>query len=88
MCGYGIRYRHGLFRQKIADGWQAEFPRPGSSTATPGEFDRRGRPTKCFGGLVEFHEANGSEERFVWKPAEKVIATAYDTPIVGWRATA
>src|SRR5690606_22268447 len=25
-------------------------------------------------------------QRFVWKPAERVIATAYDTPGVGWRA--
>ncbi|MER2509300.1 glycogen/starch/alpha-glucan phosphorylase [Amaricoccus sp.] len=85
--GYGIRYRHGLFRQKIADGWQAEFPETWLEHGNPWEFDRREAAYEVgFGGLVEFHEANGSEERFVWKPAEKVIATAYDTPIVGWRA--
>ena len=85
--GYGIRYRHGLFRQKIVDGWQAELPETWLEHGNPWEFDRREAAYEIgFGGLVEFHEANGSEERFVWKPAEKVIATAYDTPIVGWRA--
>ncbi|PZQ49295.1 MAG: glycogen phosphorylase [Rhodovulum sulfidophilum] len=85
--GYGIRYRHGLFRQKIVDGFQAELPETWLEHGNPWEFDRREAAYEIgFGGLVEFHEANGSEEKFVWKPGERVIATAYDTPIVGWRA--
>ena len=31
------------------------------------------------------HDANGGAERYVWKPAERVLAVAFDTPIVGWR---
>lgn len=85
--GYGIRYRHGLFRQEIVDGNQVELPETWLEHGNPWEFDRREAAYDVgFGGSVEYHEPNGASERFVWKPAERVIATAYDTPIVGWRA--
>ncbi|MFQ8430354.1 glycogen/starch/alpha-glucan phosphorylase [Amaricoccus sp. W119] len=85
--GYGIRYRHGLFRQKISDGYQVELPETWLEHGNPWEFDRREAAYEIgFGGRVEFHEASGAEEKFVWVPQERVIATAYDTPIVGWRA--
>ncbi len=85
--GYGIRYRHGLFRQEILDGNQVELPEIWLEHGNPWEFDRREAAYDiCFGGRVEYHEPNGASERFVWIPAEKVKATAYDTPIVGWRA--
>ncbi|MBP7241192.1 MAG: glycogen/starch/alpha-glucan phosphorylase [Amaricoccus sp.] len=84
--GYGIRYRHGLFRQEIVDGFQAELPETWLEHGNPWEFDRRESAYEVgFGGFVEYLEANGSEAHFVWKPSERVIATAYDTPIVGWR---
>ena len=38
--GYGIRYRHGLFRQEILDGWQAEMP----ETWLPSTISWRKRP--------------------------------------------
>ncbi len=85
--GYGIRYRHGLFRQEILDGWQAEMPETWLEHGNPWEFDRREAAYDIgFGGRVEYHEPNGTEERYLWVPAEKVKATAYDTPVVGWRA--
>jgi glycogen phosphorylase len=85
--GYGIRYRHGLFRQEIIDGWQAEMPETWLEHGNPWEFDRREAAYDIgFGGRVEYHEPNGASERYIWHPAEKVKATAYDTPIVGWRA--
>ena len=85
--GYGIRYRHGLFRQEIIDGNQVELPETWLEHGNPWEFDRRESAYEVgFGGLVEYHEANGAQARFVWKPAERVIATGVDTPIVGWRA--
>ncbi len=39
--GYGIRYRHGLFRQEIVDGRQAELPETWLEHGNPWEFDRR-----------------------------------------------
>jgi len=86
--GYGIRYRHGLFRQEIVDGNQVELPETWLEHGNPWEFDRRESAYEVgFGGFVEYHDANGEGERYVWMPAERVIATAYDTPIVGWRGT-
>jgi starch phosphorylase len=85
--GYGIRYRHGLFRQEIMDGNQVELPETWLEHGNPWEFDRREAAYDvCFGGSVEYHDPNGTAERFIWHPAERVKATAYDTPIVGWRA--
>ncbi len=85
--GYGIRYRHGLFRQEIVEGNQIELPETWLEHGNPWEFDRLEAAYDVgFGGRVEYHEPNGKEERYVWVPAEKVKATAYDTPIVGWRA--
>ena len=87
--GYGIRYRHGLFRQRIKDGWQLEYPETWLEHGNPWEFDRRESAYEIgFGGRVEYEEAGAGEGpgRYRWHPAEQVIATAYDTPIVGWRA--
>jgi glycogen phosphorylase len=87
--GYGIRYRHGLFRQEIVDGNQIELPETWLEHGNPWEFDR----LECqyeigFGGRVHYHESESddAEPRYAWAAAERVIATAYDTPIVGWRA--
>ena len=85
--GYGIRYVHGLFRQQIADGWQVELPETWLAHGNPWEFERRESAYEVgFGGIVESVLAADGEARYVWKPAERVIAVAYDTPIVGWRA--
>ncbi|MEZ5811353.1 MAG: glycogen/starch/alpha-glucan phosphorylase [Rhizobiaceae bacterium] len=84
--GYGIRYQHGLFRQEIADGWQVELPENWLEHGNPWEFERRESSYEIgFGGAVEQEAGKEGEPVFRWKPAERVIATAYDTPIVGWR---
>ncbi|MET3777932.1 glycogen/starch/alpha-glucan phosphorylase [Rhizobium alvei] len=84
--GYGIRYVHGLFRQQIADGWQVELPETWLAHGNPWEFERRESAYEVgFGGTVESALAPDGDARYVWKPAERVIAVAYDTPIVGWR---
>ncbi len=90
--GYGIRYVHGLFRQQMAEGWQVELPETWLAHGNPWEFERRESAYEVgFGGIVEAVPGTGDNPRqdnprFVWKPAERVIAVAYDTPIVGWRA--
>jgi len=86
--GYGIRYQNGMFRQEIHDGWQVELPETWLAHGNPWEFERREASYEVgFGGLVEPAKADGSgEDSRVWKPQDRVIATPYDTPVVGWRA--
>src|SRR5258706_7155745 len=81
-CGYGIRYVNGMFRQRIKDGWQMEYPETWLAHGNPWEFERRENAY-----LVGFGcEVIGSENGHVhWRPAEAVRAEAVDTPVVGWR---
>ncbi|MEQ1950793.1 glycogen/starch/alpha-glucan phosphorylase [Mesorhizobium sp. CN2-181] len=85
--GYGIRYVNGMFRQEIHDGWQVELPETWLDHGNPWEFERRERAFEIgFGGTVEsITDKTGRLERHVWKPQERVLAVAYDTPVVGWR---
>ncbi|MDK9697480.1 MAG: glycogen/starch/alpha-glucan phosphorylase [Siculibacillus sp.] len=84
--GYGIRYDHGLFRQRIKDGWQLEYPEDWLANGNPWEF---ARPEVAypigFGGWVEAMSNRDGTTHHEWRPAETVMAVAYDTPIVGWR---
>ena len=85
--GYGIRYVHGLFRQEIHDGWQVELPETWLEHGNPWEFERReGAYEIGFGGTVSsVTSQDGHLERHVWKPMERFLAVAFDTPVVGWR---
>lgn len=84
--GYGIRYVHGLFRQQLADGWQVELPESWLAHGNPWEFERRESAYEIgYGGTVDVANDAEGEPRYVWKPAERVIAAAFDTPVVGWR---
>ncbi|AJD42803.1 glycogen phosphorylase [Rhizobium gallicum bv. gallicum R602sp] len=84
--GYGIRYVHGLFRQQLADGWQVELPESWLAHGNPWEFERRESAYEIgYGGTVDVANNAEGEPRYVWKPAERVIAAAFDTPVVGWR---
>jgi len=79
--GYGIRYEHGLFRQRFELGQQVETPEDWLIQRHPFEFERpEASYTVRFKG--ELHEREG---RTVWEPAETVIATAYDMPVIGWQ---
>ncbi|MBX3581244.1 MAG: glycogen/starch/alpha-glucan phosphorylase [Rhizobiaceae bacterium] len=85
--GYGIRYANGMFRQEISDGWQVELPETWLDHGNPWEFERRERSFEVgYGGHVEsVTSKDGRLEHHVWKPVERVLAVAYDTPVVGWR---
>jgi len=85
--GYGIRYQNGMFRQEIADGWQVELPETWLAHGNPWEFERREASYEVgFGGSVEpLPDDGGGGIACVWKPAERVMAVAHDTPVVGWR---
>ncbi len=84
--GYGIRYDHGLFKQSVVDGAQVETPEDWLSFRNPWEFQRREILHEIgFGGQVSSEAGWDGAERHAWLPAEKVLAVAYDTPVVGWR---
>ena len=84
--GYGIRYDHGLFRQAIENGTQVEYPENWLAFGDPWEFPRRESKYEIgFGGSVEITTDWDGATTSNWKPAESVLAIAYDTPVVGWR---
>ena len=85
--GYGIRYENGLFRQEFQNGWQVELPENWLAHGNPWEFERREASYEIgFGGRAEqVGEDSGNGQKMTWKPVERVVAQAYDTPIVGWR---
>lgn len=79
--GYGIRYEHGLFRQRFESGRQVETPEDWLNQTHPWEFERpEAHYTIPFKGRVEVIEG-----RAVWHAGETVLARAYDTPVVGWQ---
>jgi starch phosphorylase len=82
--GYGIRYQHGLFRQRLGDGWQVEEAEDWLlQGGNPWEFERPDASyAVSFGGAV-LASGQGVER---WQPAEQVIACANDMPIAGWGA--
>jgi glycogen phosphorylase len=80
--GYGIRYEHGLFRQRFENGRQEEAPEDWLMARHPWEFERPESAYQVgFKGRVETIDG-----RETWVPEETVLAHAYDTPVVGWQA--
>ncbi len=82
--GCGIRYRYGMFRQKIENGFQVEVPDPWLVDGNPFEVRRSEYSTEVkFGGYVkEIWE--GGRQRFVQEGYQSVMAVPYDMPIVGY----
>ncbi|MCR9158649.1 MAG: glycogen/starch/alpha-glucan phosphorylase, partial [Rhodobacteraceae bacterium] len=79
--GYGIRYEHGLFEQSFAQGQQVEKPETWLTQRHAWEFERPESRYKIgFGGHVEHHDGKA-----YWHHGEVVMATAHDTPVVGWK---
>ncbi|MDT7952372.1 MAG: glycogen/starch/alpha-glucan phosphorylase [Acetobacteraceae bacterium] len=82
--GYGIRYDHGLFKQKIVDGVQEELPEDWLSFGNPWEFERSEFSYRVgFGGTVAATTDGAGQHRYEWHPSEEILAVAYDTPVVG-----
>ena len=84
--GCGIRYRYGMFRQKIKDGYQVEEPDNWLKNGYPFELRRPEYAyTVKFGGYVraEYDQATG-KTKFVHENYQAVTAIPYDMPIIGY----
>ncbi len=84
--GYGIRYEHGIFRQKIVGGRQVEMPDNWLHDENPWEIARPDRTyaVKFYGRVDGVSDGNG-RVHFRWVDTSDVLAMAYDTPIPGYR---
>lgn len=84
--GCGIRYKYGMFKQAIENGYQVERPDDWLKDGNPFEMKRPEYAVEVkFGGYVsvERDEATG-KNKFVQKDYQSVLAVPYDLPVVGY----
>lgn len=84
--GCGIRYRYGMFKQKIENGYQVEEPDNWLKNGNPFELRRPEYAKEVrFGGniRVEYDDKTG-DIHFKQENYESVMAIPYDYPIVGY----
>jgi len=82
--GCGIRYRYGMFRQEIQDGFQIEKPDDWLRDGNP--FEVRRSEYACevkFGGNVRVEHKDG-RNRFVQENYSSIRAVPYDLPVIGY----
>ena len=83
--GCGIRYRYGMFKQEIRDGYQVEVPDNWLMNGNPFEL-RRPEYAKIvkFGGYVSVHTDENGRNVFTQEGYQSVKAIPFDFPIVGY----
>ena len=84
--GCGIRYKYGMFKQEIKDGYQVEVPDNWLKDGNPFEIKRSEYKYEVkFGGYVRSYrdEASG-RDIFVQEDYRSVIAVPYDLPVIGY----
>ena len=83
--GYGLRYKYGMFEQKIENGYQVEYPDNWTKYGDPWSIKRMDRVYEVkFGGQIEIHKDEVGKEYFKRVNTEDVLAVAYDVPVVGY----
>ena len=83
--GCGIRYRYGMFKQKIRDGYQVEAPDNWLKDGNPFELRRPEYAKEVrFGGNIRVEYDEAGKTHFVQENYESVMAIPYDYPIVGY----
>ncbi len=83
--GCGIRYRYGMFKQKIEDGYQVEVPDNWLKDGYPFELKRSEYSFEVkFGGYVRAEVREDGKTHFVQEGYQSVLAVPYDMPIVGY----
>ena len=83
--GCGIRYRYGMFKQEIKDGYQVEVPDNWLADGNPFEL-RRPEYAKVvkFGGRVAMYNDENGISHFEQEDYQAVRAIPFDLPIVGY----
>ncbi len=84
--GCGIRYRYGMFKQKIKDGYQVETPDNWLKDGNPFEVRRDEYAKEVrFGGTIRVEkDAKTGRTNYIQENYESVLAIPYDMPIVGY----
>ncbi len=83
--GSGIRYKYGLFMQKIINGYQVELPEYWLKEGNVWEIRKSDKAEEIrFGGYVETEEEDG---RLIFRHHfyEPVLAVPYDSPVIGYQ---
>ncbi len=83
--GCGIRYRYGMFKQEIRDGYQIEVPDNWLQDGNPFELRRPEYAKEIrFGGYVNVYMDENGRQHFKQEGYQAVRAVPYDLPIVGY----
>jgi starch phosphorylase len=83
--GCGIRYKYGMFKQKIKDGYQVEVPDNWLENGNPFELRRPEYAKEVkFGGYVNVFVDDRGRNVFRQEGYQSVRAIPYDLPIVGY----
>ena len=83
--GCGIRYKYGMFAQKIKHGYQEEIPDDWLKDGYPFEIRRSEYACEVkFGGYVTVTRDEDGREHFGQEGYRSVRAIPYDIPIVGY----
>lgn len=84
--GFGIRYRYGLFEQRIIHGNQVELPDYWLTNPYPWEMRKEEEAVVIqFHGDVDMFKRNNGSLEFEYRNTDKVMAVPYDIPIVGYQ---
>ena len=82
--GCGIRYKYGMFKQGIKDGYQVELPDDWLRDGNPFEVKRSEYAVEVkFGGYVRVENKNG-KNYFIQEDYQSVRAVPYDLPVIGY----
>ncbi len=83
--GCGIRYRYGMFKQQIRDGYQVEVPDHWLENGNPFELRRPEYAKEVkFGGYVSVRVDENGRNNYYQEGYQAVRAVPYDLPVVGY----
>jgi len=86
VIGYGIRYRYGMFHQRIENGYQVEEPDAWLREGFPWEIERiEFAQTVHFGGRSSVYTDATGHTRHAWVDTHDVLAVPFDIPIPGYK---